>query len=176
MNTISDANGRPLIIAVIGGADPPQRAIELAEEVGRELARAGAVVACGGLGGVMEAVCRGAKAAGGTTIGILPGDDPAKANAYVDHPIMTGLGYARNAIVVKTGRAVIAIDGAYGTLSEIGHALGDGTPVIGLETWDLPRRDDLSLHVEVADSPADAVRRSIAAAHERDAGRAAKAR
>ena len=97
-------------------------------------------------------------------------------DAYVDHPIMTGLGYARNAIVVKTGRAVIAIDGAYGTLSEIGHALGDGTPVIGLETWDLPERDDLALHIEVADSPADAVRRAIAAAHERDAPRPAKAR
>ena len=176
MNTISDANGRPLIIAVIGGADPPQRAIELAEEVGGEIARAGAVVACGGLGGVMEAVCRDAKAAGGTTIGILPGDDPAGANTYVDHPIMTGLGYARNVIVVKTGRAVIAIDGAYGTLSEIGHALGDGTPVIGLETWDLPERDDLARRIEAADSPADAVRRAIAAAHERDAGRAAKAR
>ena len=175
MNTISDANGRPLIIAVIGGGEPPRRAMELAEEVGRELARAGAVVACGGLEGVMEAVCRGAKAAGGTTIGILPGEDPAGANAYVDLPIMTGMGYARNAVVVKTGRAVIAIAGAYGTLSEIGHALGDGTPVIGLETWDLPNRDDLALHIEVADSPADAVRRAIAAARERDARRAAKA-
>ena len=175
MNTIPDANGRPLIIAVIGGSEPPRRAMELAEEVGGELARAGAVVACGGLGGVMEAVCRGAKAAGGTTIGILPGDDPAKANAYVDHAIMTGIGYARNVILVKTGRAVIAIDGAYGTLSEIGHALGDGTPVIGLETWELPQHDDLALHIEVADSPADAVRRAIAAAHERDARGAAKA-
>ena len=175
MNTISDANGRPLIIAVIGGGEPPRRAMELAEEVGRELARAGAVVACGGLGGVMEAVCRGAKSAGGTTIGILPGEDPAAANAYVDLPIMTGMGYARNTVLVKTGHAVIAIAGAYGTLSEIGHALGDGTPVIGLETWDLPNRDDLELHIEVADSPADAVRRAIAAARERDARRAAKA-
>ncbi len=176
MNTISDANGRPLIIAVIGGGDPPPRAIELAEEVGRELAEAGVIVACGGLGGVMEAVCKGAKAAGGTTIGILPGEDPAEASAYVDHAIMTGMGYARNVILVKTGRAVIAIDGAYGTLSEIGHALGDGTPVIGLETWDLPERDDLALHIERADSPADSVRRAIAAAHERDAHRSTKAR
>ncbi len=151
MNTISDANGRPLIIAVIGGSKPPLRAMKLAEEVGGELARAGAIVACGGLGGVMEAVCRGAKAAGGTTIGILPGGDPAEANAYVDQAIMTGMGYARNAILVKTGRAVIAIAGAYGTLSEIGHALGDGTPLIGLETWDLPQRVDLALHIEVAD-------------------------
>lgn len=176
MSTILDTNGRPLIIAVIGGGEPPQRALELAEEVGRELASAGVVVACGGLGGVMEAVCRGAKGAGGTTIGILPGEDPAEASAYVDLPIMTGMGYARNVVLVKTGRAVIAIDGAYGTLSEIGHALGDGTPVIGLETWDLPQRDDLALHIEVADSPADAVRRAIAAAHERDVRRAPKAR
>ena len=175
MNTISDANGRPLIIAVIGGGEPPRRAMELAEEVGRELALAGAVVACGGLGGVMEAVCRGAKSAGGTTIGILPGEDPAEASEYIDYPIMTGMGYARNVVLVKTGRAVIAVDGAYGTLSEIGHALGDGTPVIGLETWDLPARDDLAIHIDVADSPADAVRRAIAAAHERDARRAAKA-
>ncbi len=176
MNTISDANGRPLIIAVIGGSAPPRRAIELAEAVGRELAKAGAVVACGGLGGVMEAVCRGAKSAGGTTIGILPGDDPAEASEYVDHAIMTGMGYARNVVLVKTGRAVIAIDGAYGTLSEIGHALGDGTPVIGLETWDLPQRDDLAIRIELADSPADAVKRAIAAAHARDARPAAKAR
>ena len=175
MNTISDTNSRSLIIAVIGGGDPPRRAMELAEEVGGELARAGAVVACGGLGGVMEAVCRGAKAAGGTTIGILPGDDPAEASEYIDLPIMTGMGYARNVVLVKTGRAVIAIDGAYGTLSEIGHALGDGTPVIGLDTWDLPARDDLAIHIEVADSPADAVKRAIAAARERDARGAAKA-
>ena len=88
---------------------------------------------------------------------------------------MTGMGYARNVVLVKTGRAVIAIDGAYGTLSEIGHALGDGTPVIGLETWDLPARDDLAIHIEAADSPADAVRRAIRAAHERDTHGAAKA-
>ena len=167
---------RPLIISVFGGSEPPARALELAEEVGRELALAGVVVACGGLTGVMEAVCKGAKSEGGTTIGILPGEDPATASEFVDYPIMTGMGYARNVILVKTGRAAIAIDGAYGTLSEIAHALGDGTPVIGLETWELPARDDLSIHVEVADSPADAVRRAIAAAHERDARQAARAR
>jgi uncharacterized protein (TIGR00725 family) len=127
----------PMIIAVIGGGEPNARAMELAEEVGRELASRGATVVCGGLAGVMEAVCRGAKQAGGLTIGILPGSNPGDANPYVDVPICTGLGYARNVIVVKTGRAVIAIDGAFGTLSEIGHALGDGIPVIGLETWEL---------------------------------------
>lgn len=126
-----------LLISVIGGGDPTNRAIALAEQVGVHLAQAGATVVCGGLGGVMEAVCRGAKKVGGTTIGILPGSNPKEANSYVDIPICTGIGYARNVIVVKTGQAVIAIDGAFGTLSEIGHALGDGIPVIGLETWEL---------------------------------------
>ena len=163
------SNGRPLIIAVIGGGDPPQRAMDLAEEVGRELGRRGAMVVCGGLRGVMEAVCRGAKAEGGTTIGILPGNQPMAANDYIDIPIMTGMGYARNVIVVKTGRAAIAIDGAYGTLSEIGHALGDNIPVIGLETWELPHRDDLPMQVVHAKSPVDAVAKAIEAAKERDA-------
>ena len=164
------SNGRPLIIAVIGGGSPPPRAIALADEVGRELARRGVMVVCGGLSGVMEAVCRGAKAEGGTTIGILPGGEPVSANAFVDIPIMTGMGYARNVIVVKTGRAAIAIDGAYGTLSEIGHALGDNIPVIGLDTWQLPTRDNLAIHVDHAASPADAVEKAIAAAQARDAG------
>jgi uncharacterized protein (TIGR00725 family) len=162
------SNGRPMIIAVIGGGEPPARAMKLAEEVGRELARRGAMVVCGGMRGVMEAVCRGAKSAGGTTIGILPGNEPITANDYIDIPIMTGMGYARNVIVVKTGRAAIAIDGAYGTLSEIGHALGDGIPVIGLETWQLPERSDLPLRVVHAGSPVDAVEKAIVAAHERD--------
>lgn len=164
-----DSSNRPLIISVIGGAEPPARAIFLAEEVGRELAKRGAIVVCGGLQGVMEAVCRGAKSAGGTTIGILPGNDPFVSNQYIDYPIMTGMGYARNVIVVKTGRAAIAIDGSYGTLSEIGHALGDGMPVIGLETWELPERAGLSMPLTVADSPVDAVNKAIAAAHQRDA-------
>lgn len=160
---------RPLIISVIGGGDPGPRALELAEEVGKELAARGAMVVCGAMFGVMEAVCRGAKSAGGWTIGILPGSDHAAGNSYLDLPIVTGMGYARNVIVVKTGRAVIAIDGAYGTLSEIGHALGDGIPVIGLETWQLPQRDDLPLQVVHATSPVDAVEKAIAAARERDA-------
>jgi uncharacterized protein (TIGR00725 family) len=164
------ANGRPLIIAVIGGGNPPEWAIELAEQVGAELARRGAMVVCGGLRGVMEAVCRGAKGEGGTTIGILPGNEPVTANDFIDIPIMTGMGYARNVIVVKTGRAAIAIHGAYGTLSEIGHALGDNIPVIGLKTWELPHRDDLPLQVVHAESVMDAVDKAIVAAHEREAG------
>ncbi len=163
---------RPLIISVIGGGDPPPRAVRLAEEVGRELAKRGVVVVCGGLFGVMEAVSRGAKSAGGVTIGIMPGADPFAANDFIDYPIVTDMGYARNAIVVKTGRAAIAIDGSYGTLSEIAHALGDGMPVIGLETWELPQRDGLPFPITLADSPIDAVEKAIAAARERDANRA----
>ena len=160
---------RPLVIAVIGGSDPPPRAYALAEEVGRELAERGAAVVCGGLTGVMEAVCRGAKSAGGVTIGILPGHEPFDANDYVDYPIVTGMTYARNSIVVKTGRAAIAVDGSFGTLSEIAHALGDGMPVIGLETWEFPSRDGFPYPIVLADSPADAVDKAVAAARERDA-------
>ena len=163
-----DARGRQMIITVIGAGSPSPRGAELAREVGRELAEHGCVVACGGLDGVMEAVCQGAKSAGGTTIGILPGADPATANDYVDLPIMTSMGYARNVIVVKTGRAVIAVDGAYGTLSEIGHALADGIPVVGLETWALPEREELRTRIAYAASPTEAVDIALAAAHKRD--------
>ena len=154
-----------MIIAVIGGGDsPPEDALRMAEEVGRELARRGVAVACGGLEGVMAAVCRGAKAEGGVTIGILPGNDPTEANPWVDYPICTGMGYARNAIVVKSGRAVIAIDGAYGTLSEIGHALGDGIPVVGLNTWHLSRNGQQDAAIIPATTPAEAVDKALEAA------------
>ena len=166
---LPDASERPLLISVIGGGAPSARAYELAEAVGRELAQRGAVVVCGGLGGVMEAACKGAKAAGGVTIGMMPGSDPRAANPWVDYPVMTGMGYARNVLVVKTGRAAIAVDGAYGTLSEIAHALGDGTPVIGLETWELTSGDGYALEITRAHSPVDAVEKAIHAARERDA-------
>ena len=116
----------------------------------------------------MEAVCKGAKSAGGSTIGILPGNDPNEANRWVDIPVCTGLGYARNVIVVKTGRAVIAVDGAYGTLSEIGHALGDGIPVIGLGTWTLSRNGVVDQGIEPADGPTDAVEKALDAAWRRN--------
>ena len=105
--------------------------------MGREIARRGAVLVCGGLGGVMEAACKGAGGEGGLTIGILPGDSRQDANPYVQIPIVTGIGYARNVAVVKSAQAVIAIDGSYGTLTEIGYALQSGIPVIGLNTWSL---------------------------------------
>jgi uncharacterized protein (TIGR00725 family) len=159
---------RQLIIAVIGAGSPSSRVARLAEAVGKELGSRGVVVVCGGLGGVMEAACRGAKSSGGTTIGILPGSDPSEANEYIDIPIMTGIGFARNVIVVKTGRAAIAIGGAYGTLSEIAHALGDRTPVIGLQTWDLPKIPDLGIEITSAVDPIDAVDKAVAAALARD--------
>ena len=117
---------------------------------------------------MMAAVCRGAKATGGTTIGILPGRDPEDANRWVDIPICTGMGYARNLIVVLTGRAVIAIDGAYGTLSEIGHALGFGIPVIGLETFSLFINGEVDNGMIVAKDPVDAVEKALEAARRGD--------
>lgn len=159
----------PLIISVVGGYSPPPEAEVLAEAVGRELANRGAAVACGGLGGVMEAVCRGAKSVGGTTIGILPGKDHTAANKYVDIPICTSMGYARNVMVVHTGRAVIAVDGAYGTLSEIAHALAEDIPVIGLDTWAISQHGVVDPRIVVASDPVDAVEKALAAAHDRAA-------
>jgi uncharacterized protein (TIGR00725 family) len=132
---------RPPYVAVIGEGDPrgpdAQRMLDWAEEVGRDLARAGAVVVTGGLGGVMHAASRGAVAAGGDTIGILPGANPAEANEYVRTPIATGLGVARNLVVVTSADAVIAVGGRHGTLSEIGLALRMGRHVVGLSSWRL---------------------------------------
>lgn len=127
------------LIAVIGGSSPTSEEASLARDVGRALAEAGAVLICGGRGGVMEAACRGAKEAGGTTIGVLPGPDASEANPYVDIPIVTGIGEARNAIIVRTAQVAIAVGGSYGTLSEIAFALGFDTPVIGLRTWTVER-------------------------------------
>ncbi|PKB78629.1 MAG: TIGR00725 family protein [SAR202 cluster bacterium Io17-Chloro-G9] len=163
-----------MIIAVIGSSRPATTEhVELAEQVGRELAKRGIQLVCGGLTGVMEAVCRGAKAEGGLTIGILPGQSSKDANKYVDIPIVTGMRYSRNVIVVNTGQAVIAIGGAFGTLSEIGHALGDGIPVIGLKTWNLTRNGDgqpVDEAIIAAADPVDAVEKAIAAAEARDPG------
>jgi uncharacterized protein (TIGR00725 family) len=118
--------------------------------------------------GVMEAVCKGAKSAGGLTIGILPGDDPNEANQYVDIPVCTGMSRARNVLVVKTGRAVIAIDGAYGTMSEIAHALAEGIPVIGLDTWVFTLNGTQDAGIVIAKDPSDAVEKAIAAAKSRN--------
>src|SRR5207253_4054982 len=124
-------------VAVIGAGDASAAELATAEDLGRELAGRGAVVVCGGLGGVMEAVCRGARAAGGTTVGILPGDDRSAANPHVTVAVATGLGEARNLLVVRTADAVVAVGGGFGTLSEIAFALRLGRPVIGIGTWEL---------------------------------------
>ena len=156
-----------MIIGVIGEGTARPHIAKLAEQVGRELALRGVTIVCGGLGGVMLAACKGAKSAGGTTIGILPGDNPLAGNEYVDIPILTGMGYARNVIVAKTGMAVIAVGGAYGTLSEIGHALGEDIPVIGLDTWEISRAGSLDTSITIATDPTDAVEKAIAAAKRR---------
>lgn len=130
---------RPPYVAVIGDGDPrgpdANRILEWAEEVGQQLARGGATVITGGLGGVMRAASRGALAAGGETIGILPGADPGEANEYVRTPIATGLGVARNLVVVTSADAVVAVGGRHGTLSEIGLALRMGRHVVALSSW-----------------------------------------
>ena len=125
------------IIAVIGGRRTEKALLKEAEEVGRLIAVNGSVLVCGGLGGVMEAASRGAKAEGGLTVGILPQNDPKEANQYIDIPIVTGLGIGRNVVIARTADALIAVGGEYGTLSEIAFALQMGKPVIGIRTWDI---------------------------------------
>ena len=150
-----------LIIAVIGAREPSIEETGLAEEVGREIARQGATLVCGGLGGIMEAACRGAAYEGGITIGVLPGDDPEAANPHVQIPIATGMGYARNVVVVRSAKAVIAVGGNYGTLSEIAYALAGNIPVIGLHTWSISRdgiKDDSIIYVQ---SPHEAVKKAL---------------
>ena len=160
-----------MIISVIGSSNPPNRELlDLGEGVGVELARRGATVVCGGLSGVMEAVCRGAKSEGGSTIGILPGRVPTDANQYVDIPIVTTMGYSRNVIVVHTGAAAIAIGGAFGTLCEIAYALDAGIPVIGLNTWPFTHTGEgTPIHDRIirAENPVDAVEKAISAAESR---------
>ncbi|GAB4543070.1 MAG: TIGR00725 family protein [Thermodesulfovibrionia bacterium] len=125
------------IIGVIGGRRVKRELLITAEAVGRMIAERGLILICGGLTGVMEAVSKGAKEAGGITIGILPQDTKDEANPYIDIPIATGFGIGRNVIIVRTADVVIAIGGEYGTLSEIAFALQLGKPVIGIDTWDI---------------------------------------
>jgi uncharacterized protein (TIGR00725 family) len=144
-------------VTVVGPGQASDAEVARAEAVGRALAEAGAVVVCGGLGGVMAAACRGAKAKGGSTVGILPGVDRTEANPWVDVAVLTGMGEARNALVVRTADAVVAVGGAYGTLSEIALALKMGRPVVGLGTWDIDG-------VEVVDGPEEAAAAALARA------------
>jgi len=137
-------------VAVVGPGEASTTELAAAEAAGAELARRGAVVVCGGLGGVMEAACRGAKGAGGMTVGILPGFDRVAANPFVDFALPTGLGEARNALVARAADGLVAVGGGYGTLSEIALALKAGKRVVGVATWDIEG-------IEVAGSAEDAV-------------------
>jgi uncharacterized protein (TIGR00725 family) len=139
------------MIAVIGARSCNEQVYELAFQAGQELARRGYTIICGGLGGVMEAACKGARSAGGRTVGILPGDNPAAANPFVDIAIATGLGPGRNLIIIHSAQAVLAINGSYGTLSELAFALQLNKPVVGLGTWDISEK------IITATSPRQAV-------------------
>ena len=138
-------------VAVVGPGDASPAELESAELIGRGIAQGGDVLVCGGLGGVMAAACRGAVSAGGMTVGILPGSDRSAGNEWLTVAIPTGLGELRNGLVVRAADAVIAVGGAYGTLSEVALALKTGVPVIGLQTWEIEG-------IEVVESPERAVR------------------
>lgn len=142
-------------IGVIGAGQCSEEVVKLAEEVGREIALNKATLVCGGLGGVMEASARGAKQEGGNTVGILPGFSFEDANPFIDIPIVTGLSHARNILVVRSSHALIAIEGGYGTLSEIAIALKIGKPVVGLRTW------EVSKGIITVETPQEAVKRAI---------------
>ncbi len=141
------------VIGVIGAGSCNEKEEAIAEQVGREIARHGGILVCGGLGGVMQAASRGAKSENGTTIGILPGDNKANANQYIDHAIATGIGEARNLVIIKTADVVIALPGKYGTLSEMAFCKKMGKPIVSLSNWDIA--DDM----EKFDDPIAAVKR-----------------
>lgn len=151
-----------LQIAVAGGAEATRQEYKTAHTVGRLIAESGAVLVCGGLGGVMEAACRGAQEKGGTTMGIISGT--GDGNAYLSIVVRTGLGHGRNVLVAQSGDALVAVGGSYGTLSEIAIALKTGCPVFGLSTWKIEG-------VEICKTPAEAVKRALEAAQVRSAGR-----
>lgn len=153
-----------MLIGIIGEGSASSGLLRTAQQVGRELAIRGHTVVCGGLGGVMEAACKGAREAGGSTVGLLPGDSRLDANPYVDVPIATGLGEARNVLVVKASQALIAIGGRYGTLSEIALGLKLGIPVIGLETWGLVRQGEVDRGIVIASDALDAVEKAVSMA------------
>jgi uncharacterized protein (TIGR00725 family) len=144
-------------VAIVGASEASKAEMANAESVGRLLAAAGAIIVCGGRGGVMAAACRGAAEAGGTAVGILPGLDRGAANEWVTVALPTGLGELRNGLIVRAADVVVAIGGSYGTLSEIALALRVGVPVIGLGTWAIDGVQEMS-------DPAEAVDRALALA------------
>lgn len=152
---------RKIVIAVIGGGVCAESDYELARQVGALIAQTGAILVCGGLGGVMEAASRGAAEAGGEVLGILPGHEKSSANRYVTLPLPTGLSEARNVLVVNSADAVIALNGEYGTMSEIALALRSGKRVVSLGGW------DISSQIIKAASPEEAVRLALEGTGER---------
>ena len=148
-------------VAVVGAGLADEGLQRVAEAVGRGLGERGAVVLCGGLGGVMEAVSRGCRAAGGTTVGILPGGSRSDANEYVDVALATGMGEMRNALIVRAADVVVALGGEYGTLSEIAFALKIGRPVVGYDTWGLSRRDAVDAAIHRVTSAEEAVTEAL---------------
>jgi uncharacterized protein (TIGR00725 family) len=155
---------RRVQISVIGAAEGEEALLRDAEEVGRRVAEADAVLVCGGRTGVMQAASRGASKAGGTVVGVLPTLSPADANPYVTYAVATGIGEARNLAVVASGEAVIAVGGEWGTLSEIAHARKIGRPVIALQSWTLRNRTGTDLGIVEAETPEEAVDAALSAA------------
>ena len=131
-----DSKRKP-VIAVIGAGKCSKKLQDMAADVGRYIAENGGVIVCGGLGGIMEGAARGAKEAGGATIGIIPTDNKADANEFIDYVIVTGLGQARNILVVNTADAIVALPGKYGTLTEMAFALNAGKPIVSVSAWNL---------------------------------------
>ncbi len=144
-------------IGVIGASKADNVEVKHAYEVGRLIARRGAILVCGGLGGVMQEAARGAKDEGGLTVGVLPGDDASLSNPFIDIPIVTGMGYARNIVVVRSSQVVIAIGGSYGTLSEIAYCLNLGIPIVGLRTWPIGKIDRVKTRLSMVETPEEAV-------------------
>jgi uncharacterized protein (TIGR00725 family) len=160
----SSGPGRQVAVIGAGGAEEGSEAWQLAEEVGRRLAEAGVAIVCGGGGGVMAAVSRGAASVGGEVIGVLPGSDLDGGNPDLTHVVATGIGHARNLAVVGSGEVVIAIGGEWGTLSEIGHARAIGRTVVALRSWSLTGRDRMegAPGVIPAETPEHAVAAALA--------------
>jgi uncharacterized protein (TIGR00725 family) len=148
-------------VAVVGPAQAGLEESQAAEEIGRCLARAGAVLVCGGLGGVMEAACRGAAEAGGLSVGLLPGLRRDEGNPWLGVAVPTGMGEARNALVVRAADAVVAVGGGWGTLSEVALALKAGKPVVGISTWELAKAGTAVEGIVRVRSPAEAVERVL---------------
>lgn len=157
----------PVYVAVCGPGEATPEEAAAAEEVGRALAEGGAVVVCGGMGGVMDAAARGVAAAGGVVVGILPGADRRGASPHLTVAIPTGMGQARNALVVAAADAIVAIAGEFGTLSEIALALKTGRPVVGLGTWELAKGGREVGAVRQAAAPREAAELALSLARER---------